>query len=143
MGPTRRAICIGLAAWLASGLRHAGGADAPSVTIEVLVTIEIGDSEVITTDLKRIRPAAPAQVRFTVVNDSIASIFRDDLTIPLTRMRLTVLSAARRVLGERTLAEALGSEAIRAVVAEIDHDLVDLGVVVRDHTLRYVPVTAP
>jgi hypothetical protein len=137
MGPTRRAICIGLAAWLASGSRHAGGADVLSVTIEV------GDSEIITTDLKRIRPAAPAQVRFTVVNDSIASIFRDDLTIPLTRMRLTVLFKARHVLGEKTLAEALGSEAMRAVAAEIDHDLVDLGVVVRDHTLRYVPVPAP
>jgi hypothetical protein len=131
MGPTRRAICIGLAAWLASGSRHAGGADVLSVTIEV------------TTDLKRIRPAAPAQVRFTVVNDSVASIFRDDLTIPLTRMRLTVLFKARHVLGEKTLAEALGSEAMRAVAAEIDHDLVDLGVVVRDHTLRYVPVPAP
>src|SRR5207244_7515471 len=103
MGPTRRAICIGLAAWLASGSGHAGGADVLSVTIEV------GDSEVITRDFRRIRPAASAEVRFTVVNDSIASVFKDDLTVPLTRMRLTVLSNARRVLGERTLAEALGS----------------------------------
>ena len=137
MGPTRRTIGFGLAAWLASGSRHAGAADVLSVTIGV------DDSEVITTDFRRIRPAAPAEVRFTVMNDSIATIYKDDLTTPLARMRLTVLSSARRVLGEKTLAEALGNETMRAVMAGTDNDLVDLGVVVRDHTLRYVPIPPP
>src|SRR5262249_31542993 len=130
MGPTRRAICIGLAAWLASGLRHASGADVLSLTIEV------DNSEVITGDLKRIRLAAPAQVRFTVVDDSMAAIHRDNVT-PL---RVVVLSNAMRVLGERTLAEALGSEAMRAVMALVDKELAYFGLVVRDHTLRFVPV---
>src|SRR3954469_11800349 len=87
MGPTRYAICIciGLAAWLSPGLRHADGAEVLSVTIEV------DASEVITTDLEGVGVAAPAQVRFTVVNDSIASIFGNELTTPLTRMRLEVL----------------------------------------------------
>jgi hypothetical protein len=104
----------------------------------ISVTIAPDDSEIITTDLKRIRPAETTEIRFKVTTGYIEQVFGKDLSIPRAQMRLAVLSSARRVLGAMTGAQATAPEAARAIVAQVDRDLSHLGVAVEQHTLRYV-----
>jgi hypothetical protein len=107
----------------------------------IVVVFSVEDAgEVISSDLKRMRLAEPAEVRFAVITPYIARVFGDDLTLPRTLMRFTVLASARRVLGELSAAEALKPEAVRAVVADIDRALDYVGVSVESHTLRYMLV---
>lgn len=104
----------------------------------ISVTIAPEDSEIITTDFKRIRPAEPAEIRFKITTGTIAQVFGNDLTVPRTQMRLAVLSGARRVLGAMTGAQAAGPDAPGAIIAQVDRDLSHLGVAVESHNLRYV-----
>jgi hypothetical protein len=129
-GGTARSIVFGLAVLALSCLR-ASAADT------ITITIAPQDSEVITTDLKRIRPAAPADIRFKVTTNYIEQVFGKDLTIPRNLMQLAVLSSARRVLGAMTGAQATGPDAARAVMEQVDRDLARIGVAVEQHTLRY------
>lgn len=113
----------------------------PAFAAEAIsVTIAPDDSEIITTDLKRIRPAEPAEIRFRVTTGYIEEVFGKDLAIPRAQMRLAVFASARRVLGGMTSAQATGPDAPRAIVAEINRDLAHLGVAVEQYDLRYVLV---
>jgi hypothetical protein len=112
----------------------------------IVVALQVEDAaEIITSDLKRLRLAGPAEVRFAVTTTYIAQVFGDDLTVPRGLMRVTVISSARRVLGQLSAAEAVKPEAASAVVAQVDRDLASLGVAVESHTLRYtlVPPLVP
>jgi hypothetical protein len=109
-----------------------------SATDTITVSITPDDSEIITTDLKRIRPAEAAEVRFKVTTPYIAQVFGNDLAVPQSRMRITVIGGARRVLGAMTGAQATGPDGPPAVVREIDRALSDMGVQVEQFNLRYV-----
>jgi hypothetical protein len=109
-----------------------------SATDTITVSIAPDDSEIITSDLKRVRPAEGAEVRFKVVTPYIAQVFGNDLTVPRSRIRITVIGAARRVLGAMTGAQATGPDGPSAVVREIDRALSDMGVQVEQFNLRYV-----
>jgi len=113
---------------------------APAI---ISVTIEDVSTEIITRDLKRIRLAAPAEVRFVVLTSYIESIFKDDLEVPRNLMKFAVISGARRVLAEKTLGEVQQSEAMQDVIAAVNLDVAHFGVRVQDHTLRYIPVGSP
>ena len=102
-----------------------------------VVVLKVEDAEIITSDLKRLRLAEPAEVRFAVTTPYIAQVFGDDLTVPRDLMRLTVLMSARRVLSQLSATEAVKPEAARAIVAEVDRALAYLGVAVESNTLRY------
>jgi len=132
-------LALGLALLSLSGL----GVRAAD-TIVVALTVEDA-GEVITTDLKRLRLAQAAEVRFAVTTPYIAQVFGNDPTIPRDLMRLTVIASGRRVLGELSAAEAMKPEAARAIAAEVDRALDYLGVAVELQTLRYalVPPLAP
>ena len=108
----------------------------------IVVVLQVEGAEIITSDVKRVRLAEPAEVRFAVTTPYIAQVFSDDL-IPRDLMRLTVLSSARRVLSQLSATEAVEPEAARAIVAEVDSALAYLGVVVESHTLRYTLVPPP
>src|SRR5258707_2641451 len=95
----------------------------------IVVTFQVEDAgEVITSDVKRLRLAGPAEIRFAVITPYIAQVFGDDLTIPRNLMRFTVLAGARRVLSQMSAAQALKPEAVDAIVADIDRTLDYLGV---------------
>jgi hypothetical protein len=104
----------------------------------ITVTIAPHESEIITSDLKRIRPAEAAELRFKATTPHIAQMFGSDLTVPRNRMRLTVIASARRVLSAMTGAQAIGPEAPPDIVKEIDRALADMGVTVEQFNLRYV-----
>ena len=133
---TRRATCGALTAWMVS--QQSFG--APAI---ISVTLEVDSLEIITRDLKRIRLAAPAEVRFAVLTNFIESVFKDDLAVARNLMKFSVMSHARQVLAEKTLAEVLQSEVMQDVIAAVDLDMARLGVRVQDHTLRFVPVSPP
>jgi hypothetical protein len=57
----------------------------------IVVVLQVEDAEIITSDLKRLRLAEPAEVRFAVTTPYIAQVFGNDLTVPRNLMRLTVL----------------------------------------------------
>jgi hypothetical protein len=110
----------------------------------IVVTIPVEDAgEVISSDLKRMRLAEPAVVRFAATTPYIAQVFGDDLRIPRDLMRFTLLASARRVLGELPATEALKPEAVRAVLADLEHAIDYLGVSVESYTLRYMLVPPP
>jgi hypothetical protein len=111
----------------------------------IVVVLQVDNSEIITSDLKRLRLAEPAEVRFAVTTPYIAQVFGDDLTVPRDLMRLTVLMSARRVLSQLSATEAVKPEAAGAIVAEVDRELAYLGVAVESHTLHYalVPLLSP
>jgi len=127
----RLALALALLAPWGPGVR---AADA------IVVVLQVESSEIITSDLKRLRLAEPAEVRFAVTTPYVAQVFGDDLKIPRDMMRLTVLASARRVLGEMSATEALKPEAVRAIVTEVDRALDYLGVAVESNTLRYTLV---
>lgn len=111
----------------------------PAFAAEAIsVTIVPEDSEIITTDLKRIRPAGPAEISVRITTPYIGQVFGADLTTPRAMVRLAVLSSARRVLGAMTGAQATAPDAARAVMEQADRDLASLGVAVAEHNLRYV-----
>jgi len=107
----------------------------------ISVTIEVDSPEIITRDLKRIRLAAPAEVRFAVLTNFIETVFKDDLAVARNLMKFSVMSHARKVLAEKTLDAAQQNEAMQEVMAAVDADMARLGVKVQDHTLRFVPVS--
>ena len=112
---------------------------APARATEpITVTIAVEDSEIITADLKRIRLANPAEVRFARTTNYIELVFGTNLTTPRGLMRLQVISAARRTLAAVTGAEATREAALRPVIEEVNRGLAGIGVVVESHTLRYV-----
>ena len=104
----------------------------------ISVIIEPNDSEIITTDLKRIRPAAPAEIRFKVTTNYIEQAFGNDLTKPRSYLKTAVISSARRVLSAMTGAQATGPDGASAVMNQVDRDVSELGVSVEEHSLRYV-----
>lgn len=87
-------------------------------------------------DLKRIRPAQTAELRFRIVTPFIAQTFGDDLTVPRSRIRL--IASARRVLSTMTGAQATGPEGSAAVIQEVDRVLAGMGVAVDEFKLRYM-----
>ena len=135
-GVKRLALALALLALWGLGVRAAN---------TIIVVLQVEGAEIITSDLKRLRLAEPAEVRFAVTTPYIAQVFGDDLTVPRDLMRLTVLMSARRVLSELSATEAVKPEAARAIVAEVDRELAYLGVAVESHTLRYavVPLLSP
>jgi hypothetical protein len=107
----------------------------------IVVAIPVEDAgEVISLDVKRLRLAEPAEIRFVVTTPYIARVFGSDLTIPRDLMRLTLLASARRVLSQLPATEALRPEAARAVVADVERAIDYLGVSVEAYTLRYMLV---
>ena len=99
--------------------------------------------EIMTADLKRIRPAQTAEVRFRITSPFIAQTFGNDLTAPRTRIRLIVIASARRVLSTMTGAQATGPEGPPAVMKEVDRALAGMGVTVQEFKLRYVFLSGP
>lgn len=128
-----RSIVFGLAALALSCLSACAQA-----TDSISVSIGPEDSEVITTDFKRIRPAEPAEIRFKVTTNLIDQLYGNDLTKPRAYLRLTVISSARRILGAMTGAQATGPDAMHAVMEQVNRDSSYMGVTVESHTLRYV-----
>ena len=131
---TRRATCGALTALMFS--QQSFGASGI-----ISVTIEVDSPEIITRDLKRIRLAAPAEVRFAVLTNFIETVFKDDPAVARNLMKFSVMSHARKVLAEKTLDAAQQNEAMQEVMAAVDADMARLGVKVQDHTLRFVPVS--
>ena len=112
---------------------------APARAIDfITITIPVEDSEIITTDLKRIRLAEPAEVRFALTTNYIELLYGTDLTTPRRGMRLEVVAAARGTLGALTGAEATRDEGTRSLIAAVNRRLASMGVTVESHTLRYV-----
>ena len=86
----------------------------------ITITIAVEDSEIITTDLKRIRLAEPAEVRFALTTNYIELLYGADLTTPRRGVRLEVIAAARGTLGALTGAEATRDEgASTAMIAAV------------------------
>ena len=127
----RLALALALLALWGLGVRAAD---------TIVVVLQVEDAEIITSDLKRLRLAEPAEVRFAVTTPYIAQVFGNDLTVARSLMRLTVLASARRVLSQLPATEAVKPEAARAIVAEVDRALDYLGVAVESNTLRYTLV---
>lgn len=134
--------CVIVAAFLAAPLVMSAQAHA---TDRIAVTIAPDDSEIVTTDMKRIWPAQPVELRFKIAAPAIAQTFGNDPALAQTRIRLTVIATARRVLGAMTGAQATGPEGAAAVVHEVDRALAGLGVTVDQFDLRYafVPSYTP
>jgi hypothetical protein len=137
--PTRRrAGLIALAAVLAA-LRPARA----QVEVRVLlrVTISPEDSEIITSDLKRLRLAEPAEFVFVKTDaQAFDQLYPGDVVQALTRLRIMVLSAARRVFGEMPSAAVLRGDGTAEFVARINADCKVLGMTLQSHVLRYEPV---
>jgi hypothetical protein len=133
--PTRRqAGLIALTAALAA-LRPAHAQD------ELRIVIPTDVSEIITTDLKRLRLAEPAAFSFVKTDPAaFEQLFPGDPTRALSYLRAIVLSAARRIFGEMTSAEVLRGDGTPAFVARINADGESIRVALRSHAMRYEPV---
>jgi hypothetical protein len=104
----------------------------------ISVTIAVEDSEIITADLKRIRLAQPAEVRFALTTSYLELLYGTDFTKPRAMMRLEVLAAARATLAGVTGVEATRDDGVRLVIEAINRRLAYMGVTVERHSLRYL-----
>jgi hypothetical protein len=135
--PTRRqAGLIALAAALIP-LRPAPAQVEVRVVLRVTISPEDG-GELITSDLKRLRLAEPAEFVFVKTDaQAFEQLFPGDVVQALTRLRLIVLAAARRVFGEMPSAAVLRGDGTAAFAAAVNADCNILNVTLRSHVLRY------
>lgn len=140
--PTRRqAGLISLAAILA-GLRQALAQD------ELRVVISADDAtELITSDLKRLRLAEPAEFVFVKTDaQAFEQLFPPGdpgRALAMLRLRLIVLSAARRTFGDMPSAAVLRGDGTADFDTLINADCNIFGLTLRSHVLRYAPVPSP
>jgi hypothetical protein len=127
-----RTIAIGVTALALTSLFE------PACPADILsVTVLPDGSEIITTDLKRIRPAGPAEIRFRFTTDYLKRLYGNDFTKTHEYLHFVVQSSERRALGAMTGAQATGPDGPRAVMAEVDREVSELGLAVEQYTLRY------
>lgn len=108
---------------------------------ELRVVLTTDTSEIITTDLKRLRLAAPAEFNFVKTNPgAFGRLFPGDPAPALSFLRFTVLAAARRIFGEMPAAAVLRGDGTPAFVARINAECESIHVTLRDHAMRYEPV---
>jgi hypothetical protein len=137
--PTRRQAGLIALAAIVAPLRPALA--QIEVNIVLRVTISKDDGEIITRDLKRLRLAEPAEFVFVKTDaQAFDQLSSGDVVQALTRLRIIVLSAARRVFGEMPSAAVLRGDGTAEFVAVINADCKILGVTLRSHALRYEPV---
>ena len=129
--PTRRqAALIALTAALAA-LRPARAQD------ELRIVIPADSSEIITTDLKRLRLAEPAELVFVKTDPAaFERRFPGDDAPALSYLRFLVLAAARRIFGDMTSAEVLRGDGTPAFVARVNADCEIIHVALRSHTMH-------
>jgi hypothetical protein len=137
--PTRRQAGLIALAAIVAPLRPALA--QIEVNIVLRVTISKDDGEIITRDLKRLRLAEPAEFVFVKTDaQAFDQLSSGDVVQALTRLRIIVLSAARRVFGEMPSAAVRRGAGTAEFVAVINADCKILGVTLRSHALRYEPV---
>jgi hypothetical protein len=137
--PTRRQAGLIALATIVAPLRPALA--QIDVNIVLRVTISKDDGEIITRDLKRLRLAEPAEFIFVKTDaQAFDQLSSGDVVQALTRLRIIVLSAARRVFGDMPSAAVLRGDSTPEFVAVINADCKILGVTLRSHALRYEPV---
>jgi hypothetical protein len=132
MRGTRRWACVWLAAW---GLALAQPTSAADV---ISVTVEAKGSAVITKDRKWVWLAENAEVRFSVETTYLEQLYKDDLKFPRSVLRLSIVGAARRILAVHVAEDVLSGKVLGQIIDELNKENAYMGVVVRDHTLRYV-----
>ncbi len=135
---TRRQTGLAAVAAVLAAIRAALAQDP----LRVVITTD--RSEIITTDLKRLRLAEPAEFNFVKTNaDAFERLFPGNPAPALSLLQFMVLAAARRIFGEMPSAAVLRGDGTPAFVASLKADCESIHVALRDHAMRYEPVPPP
>ena len=133
---TRRQTGLAAVAAVLAAIRAALAQD------ELRVVIATDTPEIITTDLKRLRLAEPAEFNFIKTDaDAFERLFPGDPALSL--LQFMVLAAARRIFGEMPSAAVLRGDGTPAFVASLKADCESIHVALRDHAMRFEPVPPP